>query len=46
MSDEVKSLSSNYMRDPINIDVSEAGIVTADINHVLYITDEEKNSTY
>ncbi|MGL6217260.1 MAG: DEAD/DEAH box helicase [Lacrimispora sphenoides] len=42
MSDEVKSLSSNYMRDPINIDVSEAGIVTADINHVLYITDEEE----
>lgn len=42
MSDEVKNLSSNYMRDPINIDVSEAGIVTADINHVLYITDEEE----
>lgn len=42
MSDEVKSLSSNYMRDPINIDVSEAGIVTADINHVLYIADEEE----
>ncbi|SEU11240.1 ATP-dependent RNA helicase DbpA [Lacrimispora sphenoides] len=42
MSDEVKNLSSNYMRDPINIDVSEEGIVTADINHVLYITDEEE----
>lgn len=42
MSDEVISLSSNYMRDPISIDVSEAGIVTADINHVLYITDEEE----
>ncbi|SET85239.1 DEAD/DEAH box helicase [Lacrimispora sphenoides] len=42
MSDEVKNLSSNYMIDPINIDVSEAGIVTADINHVLYITDEEE----
>ncbi len=41
MSDEVKSLSSDYMRDPINIDVSEDGIVTADINHFLYITDEE-----
>ncbi|WP_313583563.1 DEAD/DEAH box helicase [Lacrimispora sp.] len=42
ISDEVKNLSSNYMRDPINIDVSEAGVVTADINHVLYITDEEE----
>jgi ATP-dependent RNA helicase DeaD len=41
MSDEVKRLSSNYMRNPINIDVSEAGIVTADINHALYITGEE-----
>ncbi|WP_313181749.1 DEAD/DEAH box helicase, partial [Lacrimispora sp.] len=41
MSDEVKSLSSDYMRDPVNIDVSEDGIVTADINHFLYITDEE-----
>ncbi|WP_312432937.1 DEAD/DEAH box helicase [Lacrimispora sp.] len=44
MSDEVKNLSSNYMRDPINIDVSEAGIVTTDINHALYITDEEEKS--
>ncbi|KEZ90630.1 DEAD/DEAH box helicase [Lacrimispora celerecrescens] len=41
MSDEVKSLSLNYMKDPINIDVSEADIVTADINHFIYITDEE-----
>jgi superfamily II DNA/RNA helicase len=41
MSDEVKSISSNYMRDPINIDVSEASIMTADINHFLYITNEE-----
>ncbi|MSS08137.1 DEAD/DEAH box helicase [Clostridium sp. WB02_MRS01] len=41
MSDEVKNLSLNYMKDPINIDVSEADIVTADINHFIYITDEE-----
>ncbi len=41
MSDEVKSLSLNYMKDPINIDVSEADLVTADINHFVYITDEE-----
>ena len=41
MSDEVKSLSLNYMKDPINIDVSEADIVTADINHFIYITDED-----
>jgi ATP-dependent RNA helicase DeaD len=41
MSDEVKRLSLNYMKDPINIDVSEADLVTADINHFVYITDEE-----
>ncbi len=41
MSDEVKRLSLNYMKDPINIDVSETDLVTADINHFVYITDEE-----
>ena len=41
MPEEVKSLSSNYMRNPINIDVSEASIMTADINHSLYITQED-----
>jgi ATP-dependent RNA helicase DeaD len=41
MSDEVKSISSNYMRDPINIDVSESSIMTADINHFLYFSNEE-----
>ena len=41
MSDEVKSISSNYMRDPVNIDVSETSIMTADINHFLYSTNEE-----
>lgn len=41
MSDEVKSISSNYLRDPVNIDVSEAGIMIADTNHFLYITNEE-----
>lgn len=41
MPDEVKSISSNYMKNPINIDVSEAGIMTADINHSLYMADEE-----
>lgn len=41
MSDEVKRLSSNYMKDPVNIDVSEAVIVAADINHFLYMTDED-----
>lgn len=41
MSDEVKSIASNYMRDPINIDVSEASMMTPDINHFLYITNEE-----
>lgn len=41
MPDEVKSISSNFMRNPINIDVSETSIMTADINHFLYITKEE-----
>lgn len=41
MSDEVKNISSDYMRNPVNIDVSEAGIMTDDIDHFLYITDEE-----
>lgn len=41
MSEEVKSISADYMRDPVNIDVSEAGIVTADINHFLYMTEEK-----
>ena len=41
MSDEVKRIASNYMKGPVNIDVSEEGIMTADINHFLYITEEE-----
>ena len=41
MSEEVKSISSNHMRDPVNIDVSETGITAADINHFLYNTNEE-----
>lgn len=41
MSEEVKSIASNHMRDPINIDVSETSITTADINHFLYNTYEE-----
>ena len=42
ISGEVKSLAMNYMRNPVNIDVSGAGIVTSDINHFLYITDEDE----
>ncbi len=41
MSEEVKSISSNHMRDPVNIDVSETSITAADINHFLYNTCEE-----
>lgn len=41
MSEEVESISSNHMREPVNIDASEAGIMTADINHFLYTTYEE-----
>lgn len=42
MPDEVKGISSKYMRNPINIDVSEASVMTADIEHSLYITNEEE----
>ncbi len=41
MSDEVNSISSNYMKDPVTIDVSEASIMAADINHFLYFSNEE-----
>lgn len=41
MSDEVKNISSNHMRDPVNIDVGEADIMAADTDHFLYITKEE-----
>ncbi|MEY8353865.1 DEAD/DEAH box helicase [Lachnospiraceae bacterium 54-53] len=41
MSEEVKSISSHHMRDPVNIDISESGIMAADMNHSLYITSEE-----
>jgi ATP-dependent RNA helicase DeaD len=41
MPEEVKSISSKYMRNPIHIDISEASIVTADIHHSLYIAEEE-----
>ncbi len=40
MPEEVMSISSNHMRNPIKIDVSEANIMTADISHSLYITEE------
>ena len=41
MSDEVKNISSNYMRNPVNIDVGEADIMTTDTNHFLYVTKDE-----
>lgn len=41
MPEEVISISSNYMRNPIHIDVSETSITTADINHSLYVISEK-----
>ncbi len=41
MPDEVKSIASNNMRNPMNVDVSEDSIMTSDIQHALYITAEE-----
>jgi superfamily II DNA/RNA helicase len=41
MSEEVKRISAKYMKDPVNIDVSENSVMTADIHHFLYKTYEE-----
>jgi superfamily II DNA/RNA helicase len=43
--EEVKSMSLNYMRNPINIDVSADGITTAEISHALYFTSEDDKLT-
>ncbi|SHO52395.1 DEAD/DEAH box helicase [Anaerocolumna xylanovorans] len=43
MPEEIKRISSSYMKDTMYIDVSEAGITTDDIKHSLYFArDEEK----
>ncbi len=39
--EEVLGISSNYMRNPMNIDISQTSIVTADIAHSLYMIYEE-----
>lgn len=36
MPEAVKNLSLNYMKEPINIDINEEGITTAEIDHSLY----------
>ncbi|MHB8130510.1 MAG: DEAD/DEAH box helicase [Mobilitalea sp.] len=36
MPEAVKRLSKNYMKDPINVDINEAGITTSQIDHSLY----------
>jgi Superfamily II DNA and RNA helicases len=42
MPDDIRRIASNYMRNPVGIDVSEAGITTADIQHSLYETEEDE----
>ncbi len=42
MPDEIKRIASNYMKNPVSIDISEGGITTADISHTLYRTEEEE----
>ena len=39
--EEIKNISLNYMKDPININVSEDSITTSDIDHAIYTTTEE-----
>lgn len=42
MPEEIKSISLNYMKDTVYIDVSEAAVTTGDIKHSLYFTGEEE----
>lgn len=42
MPEAIKRLSLNYMREPINIDISETGITTAEIEHFLYKAHESE----
>jgi superfamily II DNA/RNA helicase len=41
MPEEIKNISLNYMKDPININVSEDSITTSDIDHAIYTIAEE-----
>ncbi len=41
MPEEIITLASNYMSDAMKIDVNEDCVMTADIDHSLYITQEE-----
>ncbi|GLC81675.1 DEAD/DEAH box helicase [Lacrimispora brassicae] len=41
MPEKVKYMSLNYMQNPINIDVNEMDITSAEINHALYLVDEK-----
>ena len=41
MPEEVKQIAANHMRNPVNIDVSEDSILTADIQHSIYKVEEE-----
>ena len=42
MPEGIKSISSNYMKDTMYIDVSEDSITAGDIDHSLYFTEEEE----
>ncbi len=45
MPEEIKNISSNYMRNPVSVDVSEDCITTADIDHAMYEVAEEDKLT-
>lgn len=41
MQKEIIRIASNYMRNPMNIDISEAEVTTSEISHVVYSVFEE-----
>ncbi len=41
MPKEIIRIASNYMRNPMNIDISEAEVTTSEISHVVYSVFEE-----
>ncbi len=43
--EQIKAISTKYIKCPINIDISEEEIAAADIEHFLYMTEDEDKIT-
>ncbi len=41
MPEEIEKISSDYMKNPVRIDISESDIMAAETEHSLYMTDEK-----